>query len=238
MPTFAGVEGSDRVNVVIYVRVSTVGQAENGHGLDVQERACRAVADRDGHHVVAVLREEGVSGAKAADERPALSDALALLSDGNADALVVATLDRLARSVTIQEAVLALAWAHGATVLTADQGEVLRDDPDDPWRTAMRELAGVMAGLERRLIVKRLRDGRAAKARAGGQSVGRYPFGWSRDGEVAREQRVLATIRDLRDAGETWAAIADDLNDRGPVYAPRHAPRWTTQTLHKVARDA
>ena len=59
-----------------------------------------------------------------------------------------------------------------------------------PMRTAMRQMVGVFGGLDRRLITRRLRDGRRAKAAQGGKAVGRYPFGWAEDGEVAREQRV------------------------------------------------
>ncbi|HEV2928352.1 MAG TPA: hypothetical protein VGW74_06645 [Propionibacteriaceae bacterium] len=49
-------------------------------------------------------------------------------------------------------------------MFTTDQGEVLRDDPDDPMRTAMRKMAGVMYELDRRLVVPRLRRGRRLKA--------------------------------------------------------------------------
>jgi DNA invertase Pin-like site-specific DNA recombinase len=82
---------------------------------------------------------------------------------GEADGIVVSSLDRLARSLTVQEATLAKVWAHGGTVLTTDQGEVPRDDPDDPMRTAVRQIVGVMAELDRKLVVKRLRQGRATK---------------------------------------------------------------------------
>lgn len=226
--------GFDRtVDIIIYTRVSTVGQAVDGYGLDAQEDACRRWSAMNGHDVVAVLREEGVSGAKDESERPVLADALLRLRDGEADGIVVSTMDRLARSVTVQEAVLALIWQDDGRVFTADHGEVLRDDPDDPWRTAMREMAGVMAGLERRLIVKRLRDGRRAKAARGGKAVGRYPYGWSKDGPVPREQEVLHRIEAHRAAGLAWDDVAERLNADG--LRPRRAPRWTARNLGKVA---
>ena len=147
------------MNVGIYTRVSTTGQVD-GESLPEQERNGRAWADAHGHHVVAVYSDAGLSGALPVTERPALAEALEALEVGALDALVMRDLDRLARSVTVQEAVLARVWlTPGATVFTF-HGEVARDDPDDPMRTAMREMAGVFAGLERRVIVKRLRDGR------------------------------------------------------------------------------
>ena len=60
----------------------------------------------------------------------------------------------------------------GGHVFTTDQGEVPRDDPDDPMRTAMRKMAGVMYELDRRLVVARLRRGRRLKAKRGGFAGG------------------------------------------------------------------
>lgn len=50
---------------------------------------------------------------------------------------------------------------------------------------------------DRALTVKRLHDGRHAKAAAGGKASGSYMLGHTRDGEDDREQAVLSTIRTL-----------------------------------------
>ena len=104
--------------------------------------------------------------------------------------------------------------------------------------TAMRQMAGVLAELDRPLIIKRLRDGRRAKTAQGGKAVGRYPFGWSKDGEVAREQRVLVAVRDLRADGLRWRDVADRLNAGGAAYRPRNADAWTAAGPAKVGRRA
>lgn len=62
-------------------------------------------------------------------------------------------------------------------------GEVYRDDPDDPMRTAIRQVMGVFAELDRKMVAKRLRDGRLAKAAAGRKAVGDYPFGYAATGK-------------------------------------------------------
>jgi DNA invertase Pin-like site-specific DNA recombinase len=72
---------------------------------------------------------------------------------------------------------VAAIWRDDGHVSAVDQGEVMRDDPDDPMRTAMRQMVGVFAELDRPLVITRLRDGRRAKAAQGGMAVGRYPFG-------------------------------------------------------------
>lgn len=219
------------MRAVAYLRVSTEVQVD-AWGFDVQEYACRLYAEGRGE-VVAWIRDEGVSGTKPATERPGLMAALSALRDGDADALLIARLDRLARDLTVQEAILAEVWSHGAEVHTCDLGPVLADDPDDPMRTAIRQVVGVFAQLDRALTVKRLRDGRRAKAAAGGKASGSYPFGWTKDGEDDREQAVLSTIKTLLSQGLTLDAIAADLNRR-PHHYPRHADRWTRQTVGSV----
>src|SRR5947209_7652677 len=47
---------------VIYCRVSSDRQVKEGHGLEGQERRCRKYAEDHGYEVLAVFRDEGVSG--------------------------------------------------------------------------------------------------------------------------------------------------------------------------------
>ena len=219
-----------------YVRVSSNGQAEHGFGLDVQEEQVRSWASAFGHEIVRVVPDEGVSGTADAVDRPGLSAVLDAIPS-EADGVVMARLDRLARSITVQEAILATIWRDGGSVFTADIGEIQQDDPDDPMRTAMRQMAGVFAELDRRMIVKRLRDGRKAKAAEGGKAAGRYPFGWGKSGEIEREQGVLAHIRVLRSQGRSWQDVADDLNKRAHFHT-RAGGKWTVANLHRTSKKA
>jgi DNA invertase Pin-like site-specific DNA recombinase len=124
-------------------------------------------------------------------------------------------------------------------VLTDDEREVLRDDPEDPMRTAMRQMAGVFAQLDRSLIVKRLRNGRETKAARGGHAVGAPPYGMrAADAELVRddaEQAVVARICEWNHNGDSFAAIARRLNDAG-VRARRG--RWHPQTVKRVVSGA
>lgn len=218
------------VNAVIYLRVSTLGQVVDGYGLDAQLDACRKYAKGQGLTISEVHRDEGVSGTKPAHDRPGLTAALASLTES--DILVMARLDRLARDLATQEAIFAAAWASGAAVHSADVGEWKRNDPDDPFRTSMRQMAGVFAELERRLVVKRLRDGRSAKAQKGGKAVGRYPYGWDRTGAIEDEQRLMRRARALRGKGRTWQEVADRFNAEGLLN--RSGTPWTAANTAKV----
>lgn len=208
-----------KLRVLAYLRVSTVGQVKDGLGLPTQDRLVRAWCKAEGHKLVRVVSENGRRGTISDEDRPGLFDALSALRSGEADAIVVTSLDRLARLLTVQEAVLAKAWAFGGQVFAVDGGEVLRDDPEDPMRTAMRQMAGVFAELDRKLIIKRLRNGRATKAAAGGYAGGRPPFGFRADNGALvadeGEQAVIAEARRLRGEGLSYREVAGALNVAG-----------------------
>ena len=231
------------MKLVAYIRVSTAGQVSDGYGLSIQEKAVRAWAKANGHRIVRLVREEGVSGAKDAVDRPGLSEALTLIQDGTAEGVLIPRLDRLARSVTVQEATLAFVWRHGGKVFAADSGDIA-EDQDDPYRIAMREMAGVFAGLERRIIVKRLKDGRAAKDAAGRKSVGAYAYGTQGVGEGRErdagpnpaETEAHTQILELRRAGSSYREICDALDAAG--HRPRRAERWQPMVVRTICQRA
>jgi DNA invertase Pin-like site-specific DNA recombinase len=228
------------VRLVGYVRVSSDGQVD-GYGLDVQERAIRRWAEAQGHRLVGLHTDAGVSGAIDATNRFGLSAALLAVTGQEAKGIVVARLDRLARALTVQEAALAVIWRAGGQVFTADSGEVLKDDPDDPMRTALRQVVGVFAELDRRLVVKRLRDGRAAKLAAGRKATGAYPYGYSGAGKGrqrdaaphAIEQTAVRRIMEMRAAGASYRSIAAALDTEG--LQPRRALAWSAMSVRNVA---
>ena len=80
---------------IVYCRVSTSRQEEDGTSLDTQEAAGRAYCAERGYAVVAVFREV-YSGAEFYS-RKHLAEARRMLRDGEADVLVSYAIDRLSR---------------------------------------------------------------------------------------------------------------------------------------------
>ena len=233
--------------LIAYLRVSTIEQADKGYGLDVQREAIRKAAKQLGAKIVAWTVDEGKSGTLDAVYRPGLLDALTAIRGGRAEGLIMRDLDRLARAVTVQEAVLGEVWAHkGTAVFTSvPPAEVLRDDPDDPYRTAMRQMRGVFAELDRRLIVKRLRDGRQAKAANGGHIDGPAPYGWRVDEPhlanphgklvpVPAEQKALARMKALAAQGKSTREIARVLTAEG--HPTKRGGRWTSPVVARILK--
>src|SRR6266851_6623308 len=95
-PPRAGGAKLGPTRVVGYRRVSTNEQV-NGYGLAVQQDVLEAFCRRERLSLVQTFTDPGVPGSTPLEEREGLSAALAAVRAGDAEALVVARYDRLAR---------------------------------------------------------------------------------------------------------------------------------------------
>ena len=219
-------------HAVAYLRVSTDGQTVSGLGLDAQRAAILGAASRLGLTVTSWHADEGVSGSAALDARPGLLAALDALTRG--DVLVVAKRDRLGRDVLNVAMAERLAARKGARILSA-AGE--GTDGDAPADILMRQMIDAFAQFERAVIGARTKVALKAK-RARGYRAGTVPFGYVADAtgrlsENPAEQRVVSLVRELRAAGFTLQAIADELNAQG--FTTRKGTAWRHQYVRALA---
>ncbi len=84
---------------VIYCRVSSKMQVEEGHGLESQETRCREYAQRKGYTVIKAFYEKAVSGGTL--DRPSFNKMLKFVQQANIDGVVVIIDDisRFARDI-------------------------------------------------------------------------------------------------------------------------------------------
>lgn len=87
-----------RNRAVLYIRVSTNEQSAS---IGAQRETCIRLTNQRGCEIVGEFVDENVSSAVGIDKRPALKRALCVLAVGQADRLIVAKLDRLARNVRV-----------------------------------------------------------------------------------------------------------------------------------------
>ena len=80
-----------------YVRVSTERQADQGVSLEAQEAKIRAMATVQGVTLTEVIVDGGESAKSL--KRPGLQRLLAMVETGKVQAVIVAKLDRMTRSV-------------------------------------------------------------------------------------------------------------------------------------------
>ena len=207
--------------VVGYVRVSTEEQANTDLGLEAQRAALRAECDRRGWTLVSIHEDAGLSG-KAMTNRPALIAALDQCRAGRADALVVAKLDRLSRSLPDAAALLARSTEESWRLVALD----LAVDTTTPQGEVMAHIMAAFAQFERRLIGQRTRDALAVK-RAQGVRLGR---------PRVLPSAVVERIVEARAAGTTLQGIADGLNAAG-VATAQGGVRWYPGTVAAVVRS-
>src|ERR1700684_4281015 len=151
------------LRVAIYSRVSTDHQTTEN-----QERELHAIAERIGWTVVKVYRDQGVSGAKSRENRPAF-DALCKDASRHQFELIAAwSVDRLGRS--LQDLVGFLTEGHGLGInLFLHQQGI---DTTTPAGKALFQMMGVFAEFERAMIQERVRAG-LERAKAQGKRLGR-----------------------------------------------------------------
>jgi DNA invertase Pin-like site-specific DNA recombinase len=205
------------LRVLGYTRVSTGEQEESGAGLDAQETSLIAAADFRRWELLEVVRDMG-SGKDL--DRQALYALLERLARGEADALAVAKLDRLTRSLV--DFAMLLQWFEDAGVaLIALDFEL---DTSTPTGELIAHIIMAVAQWERRAIGQRTSDALAA-IRAQGLPTNQ--------GNVSDVADVAGFIKEMRDNGATLRGICEVLN-REAVPTIRGAQRWRPSALQTI----
>ena len=207
------------MRVLGYVRVSTEEQADSRAGLEAQRAAIQRECERRGWQIVEVIEDAGFSAKDL--KRPGVRAALEELERGRADALVVAKLDRLSRSMLDFTAVMAKAQKQGWALVALDCAV----DTTTPAGEAMAHVLATFAQFERRLIGQRTREALAVK-RAQGVRLGR---------PQSISPRLARRIRSMRNRGLTLQAICDKLNNEG-IPTPHGGSVWRPTSLRAVLR--
>jgi DNA invertase Pin-like site-specific DNA recombinase len=206
------------LRVVGYVRVSTEEQANSGAGLEAQRSAILGEVARRGWQLVEIFADAGVSG-KSLAGRPGLASAIDLVERGQADTVVVAKLDRLSRSLLDFAGLMDRSRRKGWSLVALD----LAIDTTTPSGELMANILATFAQFERRLIGQRTREALAQKRREGVR-LGR---------PAVMGVEVRDRIQREREAGRTYAAIADALTSEG-VPTAHSGRRWYPSTVRKA----
>ena len=177
--------------LAFYLRVSTGSQT-----VENQRRELAAAAEQRGWTVVELYSDNGVSGAKGRDQRPAFDRLCKDAVAGKFDIIAAWSVDRLGRSVLHLAQFVEDMRASGVGLFLLKQGI----DSETPTGRAMLGMCSVFAELEREIIRERIHSG-LARARAKGKRLGRKRVG------AAVEER----IRRLHAGGMGKLKIAREL---------------------------
>lgn len=206
------------MRVVGYTRVSTEEQSGSGAGLEAQRDAIRAERDRRGWELACIYEDAGASG-KTLAGRPELTAALAAVEAGEADALIVAKLDRLSRSLLDFAGLMERSRRQGWALVALDLGV----DTSTPAGEMMANVLASFAQYERRLIGQRTREALAIK-KTQGVKIGR---------PRTLPESIRERIRDERTNGLSLPVIAGGLN-RDRVPTAQGGRQWYPSTVRAV----
>lgn len=159
-----------------YIRVSGKSQIE-GDGFKRQEKTIREYAKISGFKIEAVYKEEAVSGTLDETERPAFQEMVSMILKNGVKTIIIEGMDRLARDLQIQTALITYMASKGITLISArtDQ-DITKAVMSDPMQRALVQIQGVFSELEKNLLVKKLSVARNRKKAETGKCEGRKSY--------------------------------------------------------------
>jgi DNA invertase Pin-like site-specific DNA recombinase len=206
---------------LLYARVSTQLQVNDGVSLDVQERQLRQAAELAGYTEFELVREEGRSG-KSITGRPALTAALKRLDTGTASALFVTRIDRLARSTKDFLGIIDRANANKWRLVMLD----LNLDTASYQGRFVVTIMSALAEMERGIIAERQKDVHKDRRARG--------IKWGVD--MGPKNRTSDEVKDLikkqKDSGLSFHEIARRLNNNG--IPTQNGGKWYATTVKNI----
>jgi DNA invertase Pin-like site-specific DNA recombinase len=178
---------------ILYARVSTSSQTTENQLL-----ALRTTAQRMGWKIVAELVDDGISGSKGKDERPAFDRLHQMIQRRECDVVMVWSIDRLGRSMAHLVEFMDAIQAVGVDLYAEKQAL----NTATPAGRMVFGIFSALAEFEREIIRERVRTG-IARAKANGIKCGR---------PSNVNDAVKSAVRLLRDQGKPIRQIARTLN--------------------------
>jgi DNA invertase Pin-like site-specific DNA recombinase len=206
-----------------YIRVSGKGQLD-GDGFARQRTAIKTYAERQGIKIAEWFEERGVSGTKEMEDRPALQEMLVALLSNGVRTVIIEKLDRLARDLMVQEAIIRDFKQKGFEIISVAEPDLCSDDPS---RKLMRQMFGAIAEYEKTMIVAKLKAARQRVKAKTGKCEGRKFFG-----ETETEQATISRMKELAKQKLNYTQIANALNVEG--LKTQTGSKWFPATVSRT----
>lgn len=245
-------------HTALYLRVSTEAQADEGYSLAAQAEKLEAYCRMKGIAQFQRYVDGGFSGSNLT--RPAITELVEAIRNGNVERVVVYKLDRLSRSqkdtlYLIEDVFL----PHGVDFVSINENI----DTGSPYGRAMIGILSAFAQLERENIFLRTRMGMVERVKQGyWPGGGKIPFGYDYDADkgILVPNSDAETVREIYARyleGQSTGRIARELGlkyehlvrqillresntgvivYRGETYRGRHEPLVDADTFARVAR--
>ena len=178
--------------VSLYLRVSTKHQTVLNQKLELE-----SLAERMGYEIVAEYKDEGISGAKNRNERPALAEMMKDAVRGKFEMILCYDLSRLGRN--LEELIRILNELNEQNINLFFFREAINTETSSG--KLMFSLFGVLAQWERSLLAERIISGQL-RARKQGKKIGR---------PSTFNEGLMQAVKKLRENGMGIQAISRNL---------------------------
>ena len=206
----------------LYVRVSTIGQAEEGESLDEQEQKLKAFCEFKGWKNYIVYREEGRSAKDT--NRPVLQKLLSDIEKAYINTVIVKKIDRLSRSILDFEQMFKFFEQKGVDLISLNENF---DTSTAIGRSVIRIIL-VFAQLEREQTAERTIDIMRYRAQRGLWNGGYPPLGYDvKDGVLVPNADEAVGVKEIFETYINTGSLSETakiLNNKG--YRTK---RWITR---------
>lgn len=221
---------------IIYARVSTVKQADDGLPIDSQVEQCRKKAEQLGAEVVRTFKDEGISGRNS--DRPAFQEAVDYCGVFDIDYFIVWNTARFARN-KIDAAAYKQVLRKGGTAIVYVASDIDAGS-DAGWLAE--GIFEMMDELYSRTVSKDTRRSMMKNARDGYYNGGPMPFGYGLINEGKRKRLAIneaesVIVREIFHScrlGAGAKSIAMSLNAAGTT---RRGRQWTKNAVANLLRN-
>lgn len=219
------------MKAAIYVRVSTLEQADEGYSITEQIDKLKKYCDLKDWIVENVYQDPGFSGSNL--KRPGMDKLIHSVENNNVDVVLVYKLDRLSRSQKDTLYLIEDVFQKNNTAFVSLNENF---DTSSPFGRAMIGILAVFAQLEREQIKERMTMGKIGRAKSGKAMSWRWaPFGYKYQDDNYIVQPLEATIvKQIFDsylAGYSITKLKDLLNDEGHIA--KDIP-WSYRTIRQT----
>lgn len=212
-----------------YCRVSTLGQAVDGVSLDAQRAAIQTWSTNQGHDLVEIYTDEGLSGKNT--NRPEFQRALEQVC-ATKGILVCYSLSRMSRSLLDMCAIAEQINKAGGGLASCTE----QFDTSTANGRMIFGILGVLCQWEREMIGERTKAAMQHKKAKGEYCGGVVPYGFRvSDGVLVpddHESSIRRRMAFLRDAGQSYRKIADELNFS--CIATRTGAKWSAKVVRGI----
>lgn len=220
--------------VALYVRVSSLEQAEHGYSIDEQVVKLQKYCEVHDWSVYHVYRDGGFTGSNI--ERPAMSQLVQDAKNKKFDSVLVYKLDRLSRSqkdtlFLIEDVFI----ANGIDFFSLMENF----DTSSAFGKAMIGILSVFAQLEREQIKERMQLGKLGRARSGKpMNWTSVPFGYRMvDGSLVVDEFESAIVKRIFSeytSGMSMTKIRETLNFEGHIGKDK---KWSRSVISHLLQN-